>query len=97
MMLERIFTGEMELLFSGKGLGVSGLDKTGGVGVLNLSIGGVGVLTLLAKASSLVKVSPELATGCLLTLYLDSGVVGLGWRVVTFLLLVGGDVDLDLG
>ena len=94
VMLERVFTGEIELLFSGVGLGVNGLDKTGGVGVLNLSMGGVGVLTLFARASSLVKVSPELRTGCLR--YLNSGVVGRGFSVV-FLLFRGGDVDLDFG
>ena len=94
VMLERVFTGEIELLFSGDGLGVNGLDSTGGVGVLNLSMGGVGVLTLFARASCLVNTSPELETGCFL--YLNSGVVGIGLSVV-FLLLCGGDVDLDLG
>ena len=95
VMLHLGFTGEIVLLLFGGGLGVNGLDRTGGVGVLNLSMGGVGVLTLFARASSLVKVSPELETGCLL--YLNSGVIGLGLRVVVFLLLCGGDVDLDLG
>ena len=94
VMLARALTGEIELLFSGDGLGVKGLERTGGVGVLNLSIGGVGVLTLFARASSLVRVSPEFETGCLW--YLNSGVGGLGLRVV-FLFLRGGDIDLDLG
>ena len=48
-------TGEIVELFSG--VGVLLLETlTGGVGVLNLTIGGVGVRTLFAKASSLDRV-----------------------------------------